>query len=217
MFMAHDWYRKTSWSEADQADFFARLKRSRTPYNKAQYLRVQAYYLEGVGSPELLKVSLTLLDKMLGEFPEKTQLASAYGQKASCLAKLGEIDQATTNYQRALETEREFPNVKTDAFIKFGKLVVENKLTQFFDEALVALQEFKSRGIRFPRDIFHAFVILSIIAAQRGEAEKAEEFAKVALEAADKVHSELRYHSTVGLVRDKETPFYKSVQAIALN
>jgi hypothetical protein len=48
--MANDWYRKTTWSEADQADFFARFKRSRTPYNKAQYLRIQANYLEGVGS-----------------------------------------------------------------------------------------------------------------------------------------------------------------------
>jgi tetratricopeptide (TPR) repeat protein len=215
--MANDWFRKITWSEADQADFFARLKRSRTAGNKAQYLRIQAYHLEGVGSPELLKASLTLLDKMLAEFPEQTQLASAYGQKASCSAKLGEIDQAVGYYQRTLETEREFPKVKTNAFIQFGRLIVENNLANFFDEALVALEELNSRGIKFPSDIYQAFGIRSIIAAQRGETEKAKEFSKVALEAADKVHSGLRYHSAIGLVRDKETPFYKSVQAIALN
>jgi|SRR5208283_3314975 len=215
--MANDWFRKKTWSEADQADFFARLKRSRAAQNKAQYLRIQAYHLEGVGTPELLRVSLALLDKMFAEFPEKTQLASAYGQKASCLAKLGEIEQAIANYKHALKTERDFPNVKTNAFIQFGKLVVENTLTRFFDEALEELKELDSRGIKFPSDVFQAFGIRSIIAAKRGETGKAKEFAKVALEAAAKAHSGLRYHSTVGLVRDKETPFYKSVQAIAQN
>lgn len=213
--MATDWFRKTSWDEADQADFFACLKRSRTCSKKAQYLRIQAVYLEGAGTPELVKASLTLLDKMFAEFPEKTELASAYCQKASCLDKLGEIDQAVAFYQRALKTEREFPNVKTNAFIQFGRLVVENNLTKFFDEALEELKELDSRGIKFPSDIYQAFGIRSIIAAQRGEADKAKDFAKIALRAAGKTHSGLRYHPTVGLVRGEETPFLKSVTAIA--
>jgi tetratricopeptide (TPR) repeat protein len=216
--MANDWYRKTTWGEADQVDFFARLKRSRTAYNKAQYLRIQANYLEGVGSNEMLKASLELLDKMFAEFPEQTQLASAYTQKASCLAKLGDIDGAIVNYQRALQTEREFPRAKTYAFIDFGKLVAENKLAQFYDDALTVLEaELNSRGIQFPSDTFNAFGIRSLIAAQRGQIQKAKEFAKAALEAAAKIDSGFRYHPTVGLVRDKEAPFYKSVQAIAQN
>jgi tetratricopeptide (TPR) repeat protein len=215
--MANDWFRKTSWNEADQADFFARLKRCRTAYNKAQYLRIQASHLEGVGSHEMLRASLELLEKMFAEFPEQTQLASAYSQKASCLSKLGKIDDAIVSYQRALQTEREYPRVKTNAFMQFGRLVVENNLTKLFDQALDELKELDSRGIKFPSDIFQAFGIRSIIAAKRGETGKASEFAKVAIEAADKAHSGLRYHSTVGLVRDKETPFYKSIQAIALN
>ena len=213
--MANDWFRKTSWDEADQADFFARLKRSRTAGNKAQFIRIQAGHLEGVGSPDFLRAAIKLLDKMLAEFPERFELASACSQKASCLAKLDEIDQAVVYYQRALETEREFPNVKTNAFLEFGKLVVENNLTRFFDEALEELKELDSRGIKFPSDVFQAFGIRSIIAAKRGETGKAKEFAKVALEAAAKAHSGLRYHSTVGLVRDKETPFFKTVKAIA--
>jgi tetratricopeptide (TPR) repeat protein len=216
--MANDWFRKTSWSEADQADFFVRLKRCRTAYNKAQYLRIQAFHLEGVGSYEMLRASLELLEKMFAEFPEQTQLASAYNQKASCLAKLGDIDNAIVNYQCALETERKFPRVKTNAFMDFGKLVAENKLMRFYDEALTVLEaELNSRGIQFPADTFNAFGIRSLIAAQRGQTQEARKFAKVALEAAAKIDSGLRYHPTVGLVRDKETSFYKSVRAIALN
>jgi len=216
--MANDWFRKITWSEADQADFFARLKRCRTTYNKAQYLRIQASHLEGIGSHEMLKASLELLEKMFAEFPEQTQLASAYSQKASCLARLGNIDNAIINYQRALQTEREFPRVKTYAFMNFGKLVAENKLERFYDEALTALEaELNSRGIQFPADTFNACGICSLIAAHRGQIREARHFAKAALEAAAKIDSGLRYHPTVGLVREKDTPFYKSVQVIALN
>ena len=214
--MANDWFRKTTWSEADQADFFARLKRCRTAYNKAQYLRIQASHLESVGSDKMLRSSLELLDKMFAEFTEQSQLAAAYNQKASCLLKLGDVDNSLVNYQRALATEREFSTSKTNTFIDFGKLVAEKKLTHFFDEALIALEaELKSRGIHFPSEIFYAFGIRSIIAAHRGQIEKAKEFAKVALEAAAKDHSGLRYHPTAGLVGNKETAFYKSVAAIA--
>lgn len=214
--MANDWYRKTTWNEADQVDFFARLKRCRTAYNKAQYLRIQACHLEDVGSDKMLRLSLELLDKMFAEFPEKSQLASAYNQKASCLLKLGDVDNALFNYQRALATEREFSTVRINAFIDFGRLVAEKKLTHLFDEALIALEaELNSRGMHFPSEIFYAFGIRSIIAAHRGQTEKAKEFAKVALEAAAKDHSGLRYHPTAGLVGDKETIFYKSIAAIA--
>jgi tetratricopeptide (TPR) repeat protein len=216
--MANDWFRKTTWSEADQADFFARLKRSRSVGNKAQYLRIQAAHLESTGPPEFLKAAIKLLDTMFVEFPSRFQMASAYTQKASCMAKLGDIDNAIINYQRAFETEREFPNAKTYAFIEFGKLVAEKKLARFFDEALTELEkELQSRGIQFPADTFNAFGIRSIIAAQRRQFERAKEFAKVALQAAEKIDSGLRYHPTVGLVRDKETPFYKSIQAIDFN
>jgi len=216
--MATDWFRKTTWSEADQADFFARLKRSRTVENKAQYLRIQASYLENVGSPEFLKAAILLLDKMFTEFRSEFELASAYQQKASCLAKLGDIDGAINNYQRTLETEREIPRVKTYAFMEFGKLVAEKKLTRLYDEALIALEtEMNSRGILFPSDTFNAFGIRSLITAERDQIQKAKDFAKVALEAAAKINSGLRYHPTIGLVRDKETPFYKSILAIAQN
>jgi tetratricopeptide (TPR) repeat protein len=215
--MANDWFRKTTWSEADQVDFFARLKRSRTVGNKAQYLRIQASHLEEVGSPELVRAALTLLEKIFTEFPVQFELASTYSQKASCLAKLGEIDQALACYRFVFDTERKFPNIRTRSYIKFGRLVVENKLTQFFDEALAVFDELHLNGIEFPADVYETFGIRAIIAAQRGETEKANELANVALEAAAKVHSGFRYHPTAGLVRDRESSFYKTIEAITTN
>jgi tetratricopeptide (TPR) repeat protein len=213
--MADDWYTRTSWSEADQADFFAHLKRSRRAGNKAQYLRIQAAHLEKVGSPELLRAAIILLDKMLTEFPEVIMLALAYSQKASCLAKLGDLDQAVAYYRRALETERKFPHSRTQARNEFGILVVENRMTQFYEEALAVLDEMELPGVKFPSDVYKGCGIRALIAAHKGELESARKFAQVALNAAAKDHSGFRYHPTFGLVRDRESKFYKAIESIA--
>jgi len=68
-----DWFRKTTWSEADQADFWSHLRRSRTIFNKAQYLRIQANYL----SNRFPTVSLELIEVMIKDFPSRFELASA--------------------------------------------------------------------------------------------------------------------------------------------
>ena len=43
--MAEEWFRRKTWTQEDREAFFARLKRSRGLFHKAQYLRVQAYEL----------------------------------------------------------------------------------------------------------------------------------------------------------------------------
>jgi tetratricopeptide (TPR) repeat protein len=212
--MADEWYRKTTWGEADQADFFAHLKKSRDPGNKAQYLRVQAACLEEVGTPEFLKAAITLLDKMLAEFPELVWLAMAYGQKASCLAKLGDPDQAVVNYRLALGTERKFPNSRTQALNDFGMLVVEKKMTQLYDEALAVLDEMKLPGTEFPSDVYKSNGIRAVIAAHKGETERARQFARLALKAAALDHSGFRYHPTFGLVKDRESRFFRAIEAL---
>src|SRR3569833_1043991 len=125
---ANDWFRKTTWSESDQAQFFARLQRSRSTAKKAQYLRIQAHHLEEAGSPELLGVALNLLEKVLNEFPATFELAQAYAQKANCLAKLGKFHEAVICYRMAINTEKKFPRWGTRSWISFGRVVVENGL-----------------------------------------------------------------------------------------
>jgi len=40
-----EWFRNTTWNKDIDAEFEARLKRSRGSFHKAQYLRIQAGYL----------------------------------------------------------------------------------------------------------------------------------------------------------------------------
>jgi len=214
--MANEWFRKTTWSEADQADFFARLKRSRGSGNKAQYLRIQASHLEETHKSELIEVAITLLNKMLAEFPEQGELSCAQKQKASCLVALGKFEEAIASYRDALNTERKFPMRRTRAWLEFGRLVCERKLVDLYDEAWAVLDELKYDTL-FAADIYELSGIRALIATHKGNLESAKRFAKTAIESAATTHSGFRYHPTVGLVRDKETPFYKSLEALAKN
>jgi hypothetical protein len=211
-----DWFRKVTWSEADQADFFAHIERSRSAGNKAQYLRIQASHLEETHKPELIQVAITLLDKMLAEFPAQGELASAQKQKGSCFAVLGRTDEAIASYRDALDTERKFPMRRTRAWLEFGRFICDRGLVDMYDEASAVLDELKY-NLMFAADVFEFSGIRAIIAKHKGNSENARQFAKSALESAAATHSGFRYHPTAGLVRDRETQFYKSVEAIALN
>ena len=210
-----DWYTKTTWTETDQADFFTRLKKSRGAGQKAQYLVVQARRLEATGSPELLPAALSLLDKMLAEFPEPFFLSQAHGQKANCLSKLGKSDEALAHYRLALDAERKFPNLRTAVLHDFGIFVVQNKMSQLYGEVLTVLDTMKLPGSPFPYNVFRDYGIRALIAEERGENENARKFAQTALDTAAKDSSGFRNHPNFGLVKDRDTTFYQAVEAVA--
>jgi hypothetical protein len=81
----NDWFRRKTWTQADQDAFFARLNRSRSAGKKAQYLRIQALSLQSAGTEEMLRASIALLDQIFEEYPDAVDLAQAYLQKAECL------------------------------------------------------------------------------------------------------------------------------------
>jgi tetratricopeptide (TPR) repeat protein len=217
--MANDWCNKKTWSEADKAVFFSRLSRRG---DKAKYLSMQASSLEEVGSPELLKAAITLWDQLIFElvndvtFTHHKQLAAANHRKAGCHLKLGDLEKAIADYRHVFAIERELGSPATLAFFDFGKLVIEKRLRNHFDEALTALDAgAKYLGKHLPADTFNLFGIRSLIASQKGETENAKKFAKIALEAAQKDNSGIRHHPKFGLVEDRESKFYVAIEAIA--
>jgi hypothetical protein len=70
-----DWYRKKTWGPRARKSFFERLNRSRNSYNKAQYARIQALYLQQTGKQELVRAALELLDLLLEKCHEPLRLA----------------------------------------------------------------------------------------------------------------------------------------------
>jgi tetratricopeptide (TPR) repeat protein len=216
--MANDWCNKKTWNEADKADFFSRLSRRG---DKVKYLSLQASGLEEVGSPELLAAAITLWDQLIVELTNDTtfthhkQLAAAYNRKAACYLKLGDVDNSITAYRRVFAIERESGSPATLAFFDFGRLVAEKNLRHHFDEALSALDAgAKYIGKHLPADTFNFYGIRALIAARKGETEKAKDFARLALEAARKDNSGIRNHPKFGLVDNRESKFLQSIEAI---
>lgn len=123
-----DWYRRTSWSAPDQADFFARLRRSRTNANKAQYLRIQANYL---ADADLDAAAVELLNLLIRDFPERFELAQAHLQKAECLIELDDREGAIAEFRLSLQGQRDCPNVRTMCWLGFPWYIVGQNLTQY--------------------------------------------------------------------------------------
>ena len=208
-----EWYRRTTWSDADREDFNAHLKRSRGAGNKSQYLRIQAAHLAEAGHHA---AAIELLERLFAESPQRIEFAQAHTQMADSLAKLEKIEPAIREYRLALQIERDFPNVRTNAWLYFGWFVVERQLTGLYDEVLRVLQEFRGDGgFEFLAVEYRYAVIQALLADDRGEKARAREFAQKALAEAVKGHSGLRYHPMVGLVGPERNTFESRLMALA--
>ncbi|HXY34769.1 MAG TPA: MFS transporter [Planctomycetaceae bacterium] len=208
-----EWFRRTTWSDADREDFNARLERSRTAFNKAQYLRIQACHLADAGHHA---AAIELLDRLFAEFPQRFELAQSHAQKADSLAALGQIDAAIQEYRAALQAERDYSQVRTNAWLDFGWLVVKSQLTDLYEEVSRVMQEFRDeRGIKFPNIEYAYNTIQALLADARGDNALAGEFARQALTEAVKDHSGLRYHPRLGLVGRERSTFESRLKAIA--
>jgi tetratricopeptide (TPR) repeat protein len=206
----NDWFRKSTWSDSDQRDFFARLGLSRDPARKAQILRIQAGHLEAVG---LAEEGLTLVDLMIERWPAPAQLAAAHLQRARCLCAVGDLEATILAFRESLNAQRALPHVHTNAYLEFGWFVVEHEFAGLYREALSVLDEFEFPS-PFPIDIYQLNAIRALIADALHDAPRARSLATAALEAAGKTDSGLRYHSRLGLVHETDNSVHSRLKKL---
>jgi hypothetical protein len=212
--MAHDWYRRKTWTPKDREEFFTRLRRSRSAFHKAQYVRIQAYELLNSRTREAYFAALELLDMIMAEWPESSQLTSVYHHRAECFAGLGDLPRAIEAYRQVFRTQRERTRERTDAHLDFGWLVATTPMPELFNEALAVLCEFHHD--MFPRDRYRAGAIQALILDSQGKCEQARSHASIALEAAAATHSGFRYHPRIGLVTSPDRKVHEKLQSLAV-
>lgn len=202
--MSKDWYRKKTWTAADQEEFFSKLSRA-PKENRPQYLKVQALELMRTGRPGLLDVAEKLLNQLLAEYPDDKV------NKSASLHTLGKIhhrrkdfETALEYYQQAVDFETEYPNVKTGVDIDFSELVVKLNKTQYFDLAQ-KLMEANIEKAFFPVEQYKASSILAAIHKMRGEHVEFERYKKLAEESAAQKTSNLKNHPDLGLVKKRDS------------
>ncbi len=209
-----DWYRNRTWEEKTEKAFFERLNRSRSSFQKAQCVRIQALYLRKTGKKKHVRAALELLDLMLEKWPEPFELAAAHLERAKCLESLGDCTAAIESYRECVKAERDNSGVKVAAGLQFAWFVVRRGLAECYDEAIAAMDSVKDHLLILPDYQFKFFAVISIILDHGGRAEEAKRFAKRALEAVEMKESPLRYHKKAGLVTNPDKAILRKLRRI---
>ena len=165
-----EWFRKKKWSEEDEKEFFTRLNRSKTIYNKSQYLRIQADCLVN----EYPKTALELIEILLRKYPDKSQFHLAYSTQARCNKILGEKEKVVASYHKSFEARRNYPNFKSYSHFEFGVWVINEQLIEYYDEIYNLIEEFDEQQQIFSQPLFYKNGICAIINYQRGNISQAK-------------------------------------------
>ncbi|RYF16223.1 MAG: hypothetical protein EOO30_11740 [Comamonadaceae bacterium] len=194
-----EWFRATTWTEEHRSRFFARLARSRTSFNRAQYLRIQAFTLGEAGHPE---AALELLNLLVTEYPESSQLALAHEHRGAIYRTLGDTQAAIEAFVAGRLAEQGHPNVHTRCSLMLALLIVEERIAERYDEAAAAIDAFGSSNpdLPFPLDVYHVNVVRAALAKQEGRDAEAKRYAERALAASNAQSSAFSRHPKLGLV-----------------
>ena len=203
-----DWFRRTTWTEQDQRDFFERNARGRGADRKAQYIRIQAVTLLKTGRPELIRSALILFELMLKDYPDALDVAPALTGAGECNELLGAVDSAIAYYRRALDRERARPGWRTGAAYRLAKLAVESKNWPACAEAIEAME---SHGDPvFPSQAYYRHGATAALMDSRGDPATARQFAVMALEASAVRATALGYgRGHLGTVQNIDTRFHR--------
>ena len=208
-----EWYRNTEWNKEIEQEFYIRLNRSRSSFNKAQYLRIQAHHLQATTKKHNIISALNLLDLLITKWPDPVELASAYLQKAQCHVYLKDFELAIDAFRASAKAEQGGESIKCNAFLHFGWFAITRKMTHLYDEVLsnMNIPEYQ---LLFPADQFKFASIYAIILRHNKEYEQAKAFATSALKAMDKKESPFRFHNRLGLVKDPEKGVLRELKQI---
>ena len=211
-----DWFRKQTWTEQDENDFYAHLARSRSEYHKSQYLRIQAITFYELHDEKYYDVILSLLDKYFNDFPNEQFF------RCECLHLYGrvfydreQLDKAFEYYQKAAYQELKHTGVISGAWLDYAQIIIQLEREDYYDEAIKIIQSYYDSRI-FPIEIYRSNAILAVIYNYFGDKEKACDYRKLAREAASMKKNALRHNSDIGLVEKRDTFLEKAMDNITL-
>ncbi len=198
-----DWYRSTSWSDADRELFERKLSKARRA-SRAQYLRLKALALLETSDAGRRATGVELLERVLSEYPEdRVEVAGAHRALARYYEERGDAERAAEHYRDTLRAQ-EGTNVFHGAELLLAELIVRERLTDCYPEADALLDRVLESGPIFRSEQFRYAVARARLASRRGDDDEGAAFALGALDLFEHNEPVSSYHRNIGLIRADE-------------
>jgi hypothetical protein len=210
------WAERTTWAEADELDFYTRLKRARTS-NRARYLTMQARALASSSWPAGNAIAIKLLGEAAALGIDSFYAAGYHQLAAECHFRAGDTTEALRQYECAFAAQAQLPNVRVGLEIAFAWEVATRRLRDCYELALSRLGTAAADGstLLWPINQYRYFGALALISDTLADLESARRCANNALDAASRTDSPFRRHAGVGLVNTPESGTYNELLRIA--
>ncbi|MDD4771892.1 MAG: hypothetical protein PHQ26_10510 [Bacteroidales bacterium] len=200
-----EWFRNTTWDSNIEADFEARLKRSRGAYHKAQYLRIQASYLLGSSDCEIQKIGIRLMDRLIKDYPtEEFSTIFGHEQLGDYYFKSGDFDKAKKKFRIVIEyyiNKNTRGRTSATADLKLAETILTANWSDKFDEAYSICKNFPLDKLTFNSEKYFYTVLTAQICDRLNKKEEAKKFALAAIEISKITEPQFNRHKTVGLVK----------------
>ena len=205
--MNDDWYRNTRWNEQIEIEFEQRFEKTRSDYNKAEYLRIQANYLLNSSSDKEQKIGLVLIDRLFDSFPEQIQsimlaneILGNYFFKHQSYIKAEEYLRKVVSYYH--EVSREGTSGIAD--LKLCELILQTEQKMKYQEAKeIATNKFGKSGgelILAEDKFYHAYICANLF-YELGEFSEASLYATNAINIIDNLRSDQSKNIIVGQLK----------------
>jgi hypothetical protein len=210
---AEEWFRCTTWSAAEAAEFERKLARSRG--QRTQYLRIQALTLAETNNPTVARPAILLANQYLEEEPRGPFRVQALCTIARASTTVKDVDGAIDAYRRAIEAER-FGGIRCRAYLEFAWFATTRGLSDLFDEVLAAIENsFQPNDLIFPITQYKYFAAIALISDALGDSENASRMARNALQAASKHEGPFRRHPDVGMLVGRDEKIFRKIKQLA--
>jgi len=207
--MANDiWYINKIWNSEIEANFEARLKRSRGSFHKAQYLRIQATCLLDSVEKTTQLIGISLMERLIVEFPtEEFSTIFGHEQLGDYYLKAGDFDKAERYFRVVVdyyETKKSRSGTSGKADLKLAETFLTEGKSVKLQEAYSICMNYPKSQLTFNSDIFYYAELTAHICDKLKKKEEAKEFAKSAIEISKITEPQFYRHKTVGLVNATE-------------
>jgi hypothetical protein len=193
-----EWYRSAAWDDDAQAFFETKLRRSRSTFHKAQYLRIKAQALIGTGDPTRIDAGCGLLRRVIADYPgETTQIALAFGLLGAVDDRRGRYVEAEAAYRESLTRRHD-----TQVEIALAELILTTDQRHKYAETVERLSLLfeNPTALILNHTRFRCLLALARLAARLAEMDAAKQLARAALNLLSAAQPQFPRHPDVGLI-----------------